>query len=103
MKHQVGNPVMNKAGYNNFSARLKELREGAGLTQQQLAEGAGIHKLTVAKLEQGIREPSWATVQTLANALGVTCEAFTQPSADREPPGRGRPAKPKDVKPATKG
>jgi transcriptional regulator with XRE-family HTH domain len=85
-----------------FAGRLKELREGAGLTQQQLGERSGMHKLTVAKLEQGIREPSWATVQALAGALGVTCEAFTTPPADREPQGRGRPPKPVEKEPPPK-
>ena len=81
----------------HFAGRLKELREKAGITQQQLGEKAGIHKLTVAKLEQGIREPSWATVQALAAALGKTCEAFAaaleNPEEDGKRP-RGRPMNP---------
>jgi transcriptional regulator with XRE-family HTH domain len=78
----------------HFAGRLKELREKAGITQQQLGVKAGIHKLTVAKLEQGIREPSWATVQTLSTALGVTCEAFSAKLEKPEDAGkrpRGRP------------
>jgi len=54
----------------------KGLRESTGITQQELADRAGMHKLGVAKLEQGLREPTWATVQALAKALGVTCLAF---------------------------
>ncbi len=61
---------------STFAARLKELRKAAGLSQAELAELAGMHRFGVAKLEQGIREPSWATVQALAAALGVKCEAF---------------------------
>jgi transcriptional regulator with XRE-family HTH domain len=64
-----------------FAVKLKRLRETAGLTQPQLAERAGMNQFGVAKLEQGVREPSWATVQALAAALGVSCEAFT----DRKP------------------
>jgi hypothetical protein len=33
-------------------------------------------------------------------ALGVKCDAFTIPPADREPPGRGRPPKPTTEEPA---
>src|SRR5262245_29005878 len=77
-----------------FAARLKELREGAGLTQPQLAEKAGLSKAGVADLEQGRREPSWATAVALAEALGVDCGAFLEAPADRPQTGRGRPPKP---------
>jgi transcriptional regulator with XRE-family HTH domain len=81
----------------DFGARLKELRKGAGLTQEQLGEQAGLHKLTVAKLEQGIRQPSWATVLALADALRLSCEAFQVKPAPRPamrprpPPGKANP------------
>src|SRR5262245_28940275 len=89
-----------------FAARLKELREGAGLTQPQLAERAGLSKAGVADLEQGRREPSWATAVALAEALGVDCLAFLQEPAERPETGRGRPPKRADKpesKPAAKG
>jgi transcriptional regulator with XRE-family HTH domain len=82
-----------------FGMRLKELREAAGLTQPALAKKAGLSKGGVADLEQGRREPSWATVQDLAAALGVDCTAFTQAPAERAPARPGRPAKPKEEKP----
>jgi transcriptional regulator with XRE-family HTH domain len=78
-----------------FAGKLKELRESAGLTQQQLAERAGFHGFTVAKLEQGVQEPTWPTVLDLAGALGVSVSAFVAES--RSPPapkrGPGRPRK----------
>jgi len=79
---------------DGFGARLKELREQAGLTQQELAAAAGMHRFGIAKLEQGLREPSWATVRALCMALGLSCEAFQVPAQEREPPGVGRPRKP---------
>ena len=63
----------------SFADRLKQLREEAGLTQPQLAELAGMNQFGVAKLEQGVRQPTWETVQALATALGVSCEAFQEP------------------------
>jgi DNA-binding XRE family transcriptional regulator len=83
-----------------FAARLRELREGAGLTQAALAERAGVHSLTVAKLEQALREPTWATVEALARALGVSCTAFEGTSAPpgeapEEPPPKRRPGRPR--------
>ena len=59
-----------------FAVRLKELREAAGLSQQQLAERAGMHLYGIAKLEQGVREPGWVTVLDLAAALGVEPNDF---------------------------
>jgi transcriptional regulator with XRE-family HTH domain len=83
-----------------FAAKLKNRREAAGMTQEQLARRTGLHLGAIFKLEQGAREPTWSTVQKLAAALGVDCTAFaesiTLPSED-EPPApkrpRGRPRK----------
>lgn len=77
-----------RSGASNFGARLKELREASNLSQQQLADAAGMNVFGVAKLEQGKREPSWATVQALAAALGVDCTVFAaeakSPASDPE-------------------
>lgn len=81
-------------GVANFAARLKELRVQAGLTQDGLAERAEMSKAGVADLEQGRREPSWATVVALAKALGVTCQAFQEEAAASEKAKPGRPPKP---------
>jgi transcriptional regulator with XRE-family HTH domain len=73
-----------KAEPTGFGIRLKELREAAGLTQDELAERAGLYKFSVAKLEQGVREPVWSTVLTLAAALGVNCLAFVAETEVKE-------------------
>jgi transcriptional regulator with XRE-family HTH domain len=75
-----------------FAGRLRELREAAGFTQQQLADKAGLTREGVAQLETERREPSWRTVVSLCQALGVSCEAFLkEPAAGHEPrPGRPR-------------
>jgi transcriptional regulator with XRE-family HTH domain len=54
-----------------LAARLKALRAAAGLTQQRLAEKAGLHISVVTKLEYGLTpNPMWETVCALADALG---------------------------------
>jgi transcriptional regulator with XRE-family HTH domain len=73
-----------------FARRLKALREAAGLTQEQLAEAAGLNRYGLAKLEQGVGQPHWPTVLALAKALGVSVAAFAgeeEPAADS--PGEG--------------
>jgi transcriptional regulator with XRE-family HTH domain len=76
-----------------FAPRLKELREQAGLSQKGLADRAGLALSAIGHLEQGLRKPTWETVLALAEALGVTCEAFTAPASTDEPTPRGRPRK----------
>jgi transcriptional regulator with XRE-family HTH domain len=80
----------------NFAGRLKELRVGAGLTQAGLAERAKMSKAGIADLEQGRREPAWATVVALAEALGVTCQAFLEEATTAERAKPGRPPKAPD-------
>ena len=55
-----------------FASLLKELRAKAGLTQEQLATAAGFRREAIARLELGQRAPTWATVQAIAKALGVS-------------------------------
>ena len=50
---------------------LKSLREKASLTQQQLAEKAGLLQSHVSRIERGEYSPTNKTVTKLAAALGV--------------------------------
>ena len=53
------------------AATLKRLRERRGLTQQQLAERVGAHRVTIAKLETGALRPGVDVLEALAKALKV--------------------------------
>jgi transcriptional regulator with XRE-family HTH domain len=50
--------------------RLRELREQAALSQQELAAAAGVSRTTVARAELGLIVPQPSTVRKLARALG---------------------------------
>lgn len=77
-----------------FAARLRELREAAGLSQQELALLVGISLRQVSRLETGENVPTWPTILSLAAALGVTCQDFQQaPATSAAPRRRGRPRK----------
>jgi transcriptional regulator with XRE-family HTH domain len=55
-----------------LAKRLRELREKAGWTQQQLAMAAGLSLSLVTRIEQGAREdPRLSTLRALADALGI--------------------------------
>jgi len=50
---------------------LKTYRDLKGLTQQQLADRAGVHSQTVFKLENGRSEPTDQVKKAVETALGV--------------------------------
>lgn len=53
---------------------FKEARLKIGLTQHELAEKAGIHPNTYAKIERNEQEPAFDTVKKLANVLKLKLE-----------------------------
>ena len=54
-----------------FGAALRQQRELAGLTQEQLAERADVSARFVSFLETGKRQPSLSAIEVLSYALGV--------------------------------
>ncbi len=71
-----------------FAALLRKLRTGARLTQEELAEAAGLSPRSVSDLERGIAAtPRRETIRLLADALGLTGPA----RAGFEAVARGRP------------
>jgi len=51
---------------------LRQIREREGLTQEDLADRAGLHSTWVSAVERGVRDPRWSTVCQMAKGLGVT-------------------------------
>lgn len=68
--------VAKKRPSSAFGQRLRSVREQAGMTQAQLAEAVQVHRPEIARLESGTVEPTWPKVLKLAEALGVTPDAF---------------------------
>ena len=54
-----------------FGKKLKELRERQGLTQEQLAERAGLSKNYVSDCERGTRNISLENIIALCRALKI--------------------------------
>jgi transcriptional regulator with XRE-family HTH domain len=81
-----------------LAARVKQLREAAGLSQQSLAQAAGLSISVVTQLEQGAKaDPRISTVAALARALRVTVDAIITPPAEPatapdQGKGGGKPA-----------
>jgi transcriptional regulator with XRE-family HTH domain len=65
--------IMAVAQEGSFGARLRRLREAAGLTQEELASRAGLSSDAVSRLECGQRKhPYPHTVRALANTLDLS-------------------------------
>jgi transcriptional regulator with XRE-family HTH domain len=54
-----------------LAARVRHLRRGQKLTQQQLAQRAGMSRATLARIEGETAAPDLSTLAKLAEALGV--------------------------------
>lgn len=81
-----------------LGARLKALREAAGLSQQEVAIRAGVSLSVVFQLEQGKRkDPKLSTLLALAQALGTDVGQLalelTRPGAATPAPKRPRKRK----------
>jgi transcriptional regulator with XRE-family HTH domain len=66
---------------------IRELRHERGLSQEGLAEAAGMHRTYVGGIERGERNVSFANILRLANALGVRPSEFlgSYEAASRRP------------------
>lgn len=57
---------------NMTAAKIfSEARKKKGLTQVEVAEKAGIHPNTYAKIERGINKPSPESIKALVKVLGI--------------------------------
>lgn len=55
----------------NFGEHLRKLRRERNLTQEGLADKAGMHFTYIGQIERGKRNPSLINLQKLARALKV--------------------------------
>lgn len=69
----------------DFGRRLKELRESAGYSQEELAGLSGVSRATIANAERGVAFPYQRTRNKLARVLGVEgSELSDEPQAGAE-------------------
>ncbi|MGE3336020.1 MAG: helix-turn-helix domain-containing protein [Rhodospirillaceae bacterium] len=55
-----------------LAQKVRQLRTKKGWSQERLAEEAGIHRVYLAGIELGQRNPSLRNLENLAHALGVS-------------------------------
>ncbi|MEM9463877.1 MAG: helix-turn-helix transcriptional regulator [Actinomycetota bacterium] len=61
-----------------FGARVREIRHSTGMTQEQVAEAAGLHPTFISNVERGYRVPTVPTLLRLATALDTKAGAFVE-------------------------
>lgn len=59
-----------------FAENMRRVRAASGLSQEELAFRAGIHRTQVSLLEGGKRFPRFLTLVKLIGALGATANDF---------------------------
>lgn len=73
-----------------FGGRVRELRARKGVSQEALADLAGLHRTYLGGIERGERNPSLVNIGRIADALGVPILELFQ-----FPDGRGTDAEPR--------
>ena len=53
-----------------LAAVLRQARVESGLTQEQLADSAAVHRTYISQLERGIKSPTVEVLQRISQALG---------------------------------
>lgn len=62
---------------------LKRLRQMSGLSQESLAERAGLHRTYISSIERSQRNVSIKNIFALAKALGCDPRELLQPIGDQ--------------------
>lgn len=59
-----------------LGVKIKQIRKTAKLTQEKLAEKTGLSVEYISRIERGVAQPSFKTIEMLADALNVTVKDF---------------------------
>lgn len=57
-----------------FGEKLRELRKAHGLSQEALADEAGLHRTYIGGVERGERNPTLTTLKRIADALDLSLD-----------------------------
>jgi len=58
------------------TTKMKQLREGAQMTQEELAARVCVSRPVIAQIEVGIKMPGVATLKRIADVFGVTMDSL---------------------------
>lgn len=78
----------------NLIAELQAARKRLGLKQQELAEQAGLSRMTVQRIESGAIDPRLSTLAEMARVLGLELVAVANPKSAQPDQAGAPPASP---------
>lgn len=68
---------------DKFFLELREIRDARGMSRQEVADKAGIHRVMIAKYELGECLPSWTVFRAWIGALGYDLEPIPINATER--------------------
>ena len=71
-----------QATRDRIGLRITSLRKSKGLTQEQLADMAGLQRTHVSRIEAGRYAVTLETIEAIAEALGMTVDIVDPQLAD---------------------
>ena len=66
-----------------FGAAVRDRRMAAGLSQEKLAETAGLHPTYISMVERGVRNPTLDVAARIAKALEVSLPRLIEQGQNR--------------------
>ena len=76
MKNILKNRVVALLPDNKLSDRIRELRKSKGLSRQEFAAVAGVHKCSMWEWESGHKIPSESSLKRICEAFDVDISYF---------------------------
>lgn len=70
---------------SQFGRAIRKHREGIRLSQEDLAERAGLDRTYISGVERGIRNPTLKIMQRIADALGVDLDVIFSTARELSP------------------
>jgi transcriptional regulator with XRE-family HTH domain len=74
--------MMNENVKKQFGLAVKNMRRNSGMSQEELAWRARLHRTYVSDIERGARNPSLQSIERLAKALNLSFSSLFQPLDD---------------------
>jgi transcriptional regulator with XRE-family HTH domain len=71
------------ASLRALGAQIRALREAKGLSQERLADLAGLHRNFIGLIERGQRNPTFLTLIAVSSKLGLTLSALVEGAEKR--------------------
>jgi transcriptional regulator with XRE-family HTH domain len=68
-----------------FGARIRQIRNDRGWSQEELADRAGLHRTYIGSVERGEQNLSLVNIERLAVTLSVSLAELFSPFTDQTP------------------